>query len=326
MEQMITIAIPTYNRPKQLLETLKNLQRQTNQNFRIFICDNASDYDVNTEVKNNFTGEFYNKITIHRRNINVGADANIVGLFDFVGKGWMWIVSDDDVEFDTAVDTIYKRIDEYPDFAIILFSFFSYLSKNIELHSINDYINELYPNVKKDNAVEICGDFCSSLNKVYNLNILKSKITDAFAYVTSCMTTGIVFLKALQYNKGVYICHDKIIEFGPAYWDVMQVSNRASVLAYLNVGLNDSQMEKLLYIINIPYRMPLHYWLQPEHHNDIYDRNIQSLYYGYYRYHLPFKEKLDYYLRMKLFSNSIIYFLHLKINSIAKRVKSRKKR
>lgn len=65
MEQMITIAIPTYNRPKQLLETLKNLQRQTNQNFRIFICDNASDYDVNTEVKNNFTGEFYNKITIH---------------------------------------------------------------------------------------------------------------------------------------------------------------------------------------------------------------------------------------------------------------------
>lgn len=323
---MLTIAIPTYNRPKQLIETLKNLQNQTNQNFRIFICDNASDYDVNTEIKNNFTGEFYHKITIYCRNVNVGGDANIVGLFDFVGSGWMWIVSDDDVELDTAVETIYQRISEYPNFAIIQFSFFKYLDKSVELHSIYDYISEVYPKVKRDNAIEICGDFCSALNKVYNLDILKSKITDAFAYVTSCMTTGIVLLKALQYNHGVYICHDKIIDFGEAHWDVMHVSNRASILAYLNVGLDNKEMNKLLYIINIPYRMPLHYWLQPEHHNKIYDRYIESLYYGYYRYHLPFKEKLDYYLRMKLFSNSIIYSIHLKINSIAKRLKDRKKR
>lgn len=315
---MLTIAIPTYNRPKELVETLKNLQRQTNQNFKIFICDNASDYDVYNEIKNHFSGDFYDKITLHRRNINVGGDYNIVGLFDLVGSGWMWIVSDDDVELDTAVETIYERINTYPDFSIIQFSFFDYLSKNIELHSIYEYINEVYPKVKRDTAIEICGDFCSSLNKVYNLDILKSIITDAFAYATSCMTTGIVFLKALQYNHGVYICHDKIIDFGEAHWDIMTVANRASILAYLNVGLENKHMDRLLYIINIPYRMPLHYWLQPEHHNIICERQVESLYYGYYRYHISLKERLDYYIRMKLFSFEVIYIIHLKINSVVR--------
>lgn len=320
---MLTIAIPTYNRPTQLIETLKNLQRQTNQNFRIFICDNASDYDVNAEIDKNFAGDFYKKITVHRRNVNVGGDANIIGLFDFVGSGWMWVVSDDDVELETAVDTIYRRIGEHPNISIVQFSFFKYLEDNIELNSIDDYIDQVYHKVKRNNAIEICGDFCSALNKVYNLDVLKNVITDSFAYVTSCMTTGIVFLKALQYNYGVYICHDKIIDFGEAHWDVMQVANRASVLAYLDLGLNNVKMNELLYIINIPYRMPLHYWLQAEHRSVVNDKYIESLYYGYYRYHLPWKERFDYYFRMKFFSIKLFYWIHLNINKISRIIRNK---
>lgn len=321
---MLTIAIPTYNRPEQLIETLNNLQNQTNQNFRIFICDNASDYDINAEISKNFTGDFYQRITVHRRNINVGADSNIVSLFDLVGSGWMWIVSDDDIELNTAVDTIYRRISEHPNVSIVQFSFFDYLKTDIELNSIDDYINKIYGSVNKRNAVEICGDFCSSLNKVYNVDILKKVITDAFSYATSCMTTGIVLLKALQNNYGVYICHDKIIYFGEAHWDVMHVANRASVLAYLNLELGREKMNKLLYIINIPYRMPLHYWLQAEHHNAINNQYIESLYYGYYRYHLPWKERLDYYLRMKIFSIKLFYSMHIIVNKITNIIKNKK--
>lgn len=318
---MLTIAIPTYNREKQLIQTLKNLEKQTNQDFNIFISDNASDYNIEKSISDNFNDDFLRKITINVRNINIHADNNIVGMFECVKNGWMWIVSDDDFEKDTAVECIYYYINKYPDYAIIQFSFFKYLDKPLHINSLQLFIKSLYKKVNRSSAVEICGDFCSSLNKVYNLNKLKDVIGYGFDGIYTCMTTGLIMLYALERGYDVLICTDIIAEFGPAFWNVKNVAVRARTIGDFEFNLSEVDKRKLLYIVNVPYRMPLHYWIT---NGDLNDKFLEKLYYGFYRYHLPLKDRLDYYIRMKLFSILLFYKLHMFIKNIEYKLRKSK--
>ena len=43
---LISVCIPTYNRPKNLLDCLNSLLLQTNKNFEICISDNDSKEDI----------------------------------------------------------------------------------------------------------------------------------------------------------------------------------------------------------------------------------------------------------------------------------------
>lgn len=318
---LLTVAIPTYNRKKQLIQTLKNLEAQTNQNFDIVISDNNSSYDVIKAIEDNFSGTFYNKITLYRRSVNVGGDNNIIGLFEHVNSGWLWIVSDDDYEVPTAINTIYSYIKDNSDFAVIQFSFFKYLDKPVNISNIDDYISLLYNKVSKRTGQLICGDFSSALNKVYNVNLLTREIEDAFCFSNCCMTTGIIMLNALKHNKKVHICFDNIIEFGPNFWSIKKVALAACAIGNIDFNITTQQQRRLLYIINLPYRMPLHYWLLPDNHDDDF---IEKLYYGFYRYHLPFKEKMDFYIRMKVFSVGFVYKLHLWISKLEHKLKFKK--
>ena len=42
----ISICIPTYNRPDNLINCLNSLSLQTNKNFEVCISDNGSDQDM----------------------------------------------------------------------------------------------------------------------------------------------------------------------------------------------------------------------------------------------------------------------------------------
>lgn len=307
---MLTVAIPTYNRERQLIQTLKYLEAQTCQDFNIFISDNNSDYDVHTAIYSNFNENFCEKITLRKRKVNVGGDNNIVGMFEAIDKGWLWIVSDDDVEKHDAIETIKGYICKYRDYAVIQFSFFEYINQEHTLTNIEEYVNLMYDKVNKNTAIPICGDFCSSLNKVYNIDVLGSNVELAFQFSNCCMTTGLVLLNALAHSKKVLITKGNFLEFGPNFWNIKRVALAASSLGNINLNIEYNLMKKLLYIINIPYRMPLHYWLLSENHWDE-DSYIEKLYYGFYKYHLPIKERLDYYIRMKFFSITFIYKIHL---------------
>lgn len=95
---LVSIGIPTYNRPKGLEKTIKCFINQTYSNLEIIISDNCSE---NPEVKK--IAEKYsnsdNRISYIRQNINIGMFAN----FSFVlsnasGKYFMWASDDDSFE------------------------------------------------------------------------------------------------------------------------------------------------------------------------------------------------------------------------------------
>ena len=48
---LISLCIPTYNRPKSLLNCLNSLSLQTNLNFEVCISDNCSDENIDKVIE-----------------------------------------------------------------------------------------------------------------------------------------------------------------------------------------------------------------------------------------------------------------------------------
>lgn len=141
MEQILTIAIPTYNHHDFLLNQLNNLIPQLTDEISFFILDNHSVPPVTDYLElNNFT---YKKLKIIRNSINIGGDANILKCLRLSETKWVWVLSDNDIILSDAVITVLKLIKSNP------FKVFISLgnNKDEEICGIEDLFRKLnYPN------------------------------------------------------------------------------------------------------------------------------------------------------------------------------------
>lgn len=91
---LITVAVPTYNRP----ESIKQLafkflgQISNNQHVDVVVLDNSSEdiSKTNKETLSNF------KIRYIKNDVNLGFHGNLVKCFERAQGKWLWIISDDD--------------------------------------------------------------------------------------------------------------------------------------------------------------------------------------------------------------------------------------
>lgn len=95
---LVSIGVPTFNRPKQLHKTIQYLIKQDYKNIEIIVSDNCSTDIAVNEILEKYKNED-NRITYYIQKSNIEIEPN----FNFVyhkakGKYFMW-VSDDD-EFD----------------------------------------------------------------------------------------------------------------------------------------------------------------------------------------------------------------------------------
>ena len=93
----------------------------------------------------------------------------------------------------------------------------------------------------------------------------------------------------------------------------------------IDFGIAKDLKKKLLCLISFPYRVLIRHWLEKENH---YDENlyIEKLYYGYYKYHLPVLDRLNYWLNIKVCSVDILYKLNLKIRQLEKSIRNKYKK
>ncbi len=91
----ITVAIPTYNREKYLIESLTSILNQTEKNIDILVFDNGSDYDIYGAIKKI---DPENKIKIIRSEKNLGGTANFQRIKDYnFDSEYLIVFHDDDV-------------------------------------------------------------------------------------------------------------------------------------------------------------------------------------------------------------------------------------
>lgn len=110
---MITVILPTYNRPLKLKRAIESILLQSYKNFKILILDDCSNIDTE-----NLVTEFLKvdeRIFYHRQTSNIGGNRN----FDFglrlVDTDFFCFLSDDDYHlpnfFQSAID-VFNRYDD----------------------------------------------------------------------------------------------------------------------------------------------------------------------------------------------------------------------
>lgn len=114
-QHLLTIAIPTFNRPEQLETQLSILLPQLNAAVKVVILDNHSDTPASIEQN------CYD-IKIIRNRINIGGDANIFRCFEICETKWLWTLSDDDYIKSNAVSLVLSAIRNYPEVSWINFA------------------------------------------------------------------------------------------------------------------------------------------------------------------------------------------------------------
>lgn len=105
MQPLLTIAIPTYNRPVPLSHTLDVLCNSTSSQFEVLICDDSSDQRVQDLVAR--YQEKFSKIRYVRNPVTLGFNANVAQLYELSSTPYVWFLCDDDTIFE---DSIYKII------------------------------------------------------------------------------------------------------------------------------------------------------------------------------------------------------------------------
>lgn len=94
--QLVSVGIPTYNRPKGLRRTLECITKQTHQNLEIIVSDNCSSGTETETVVREFMAND-SRIHYFRQPQNVGVFNNFHFVFEQAhGEYFMWAADDDE--------------------------------------------------------------------------------------------------------------------------------------------------------------------------------------------------------------------------------------
>ena len=157
----LAIIIPAF-KETYLRETLNSLYLQTNQNFKVYIGDDNSPYNLWSTIY-----DFTDKIDIiyHRFSENLGAE-NLVNHWERCIKmsnneEWIWLFSDDDLLQPNCVETFFNAVELNPE--IELFHFNVKVIDNIGSELSNYIERSVFPDIL--NSVDF---FAAKINHMIN--------------------------------------------------------------------------------------------------------------------------------------------------------------
>ena len=104
---LISVCIPTYNRPKSLLNCLNSLSLQTDLDFEVCISDNCSHENIERII------DPYRKklnIKFNKNKENLGAALNFLKVASMAKSEFIWFLGDDDLLFPNAIKELKSLI------------------------------------------------------------------------------------------------------------------------------------------------------------------------------------------------------------------------
>lgn len=148
MEKILTICIPTYNRPSSLEKLLDDLLSQDLSRTTILIADDSTNNEVFTLINTKFCNN--DNIRYEKNLKNLGFNLNIANLYKLSSTKYIWYLCDDETIFNDSISNIIKVIDLYsPSIAVM----------NCEWRDSFGIIRSAYGNRSDCRTSEIGGDF-----------------------------------------------------------------------------------------------------------------------------------------------------------------------
>lgn len=292
-EDRLSVLIPTYNRKSELARVIEGLSKQTNKEFEVVISDNASNYDVNA-LLDTVDEELKNRIHIYVRPFNIGGSVNILECSSLCETKWAWLLSDDDIVKENAVEIIYTWIDKFPSCGCFNFSLCNMdefkTSDYIAMESIDDFLN-IY------RGRPYChGDLIFMSNKVYNMEAISDYMIYAFKYANSGLFRTILYAKILEKNIPFICVNNKVVEYdseSPRAWDVTGIMLASTMLEDVPYDISEKKRRQLVKIqaFNIETIYELFFICRgKDKGNNRYF--FDKMYNGLYKYILTFGSRL----------------------------------
>ena len=288
--QKLSIAIPTYNRRKQLQNQLNKLFKQDLSKVEdIIVIDNHSSYNIK-ELLDTYNSK---KIRLIINPINIGMSTNLQSPFLYCKTEWLWLLSDDDEALDNSIDKINEKIEKATnDTGLIKFSLLNKNStqSNKKINKLTEFI-DYYHNKKTIRKGEII--FMST--NVFNVNVLKDYLIYSFSYSYSYVGFIVPVFIALDDEKiSVDFVSDQIVEYIPPRdegYRLDDVGIGLSILSHLNLKLNRFYHKKFMEIMTpISYFQIFKFLLSNSDQNNPKKFNI--IYSNSFKYYLNIFEKV----------------------------------
>jgi len=195
----LSIAIPTYNRSEQLIETLESILNQLpqiNENIEIVISDNCSTDDTEICVKQYM--EKHSFIKYHKNDVNQGIDFNIYKCTNLASGKYVHLLSDDDILMEGSISYILNLINKHNDI-----SFFYLNGRGFDLDKDKNRIFDSNPVInKKDNEI--------FNNKNEFVTLLKTQITFISAFLLHRESWNMNMDKDRFIGTDIYLSYDLI--------------------------------------------------------------------------------------------------------------------
>jgi glycosyltransferase involved in cell wall biosynthesis len=275
---LLSICIPTYNRPVQLKNCINSLALQINKNFEVCISDNSSNYDIKKLIEP-FKKKLKIQLNINRKNL--GFAQNVIQATSMAKNEFIWLLGDDDLLIKTAVDNLTKIIKKNfeCDFFWINSYYYDYINlekfshpfdpkflpKNLKKHSLQNrdkklnFFDLIDYRISFDYLLGIY--LCVFRNSKWKKNLIhvdKKKISDIRTWSNfdnTCFHIK-VFCKAFKDSK-VYLCAKPLSVnlYGVREWNKLysfiEIVRIPEVLDYYR----DNGMKFLPYIVNKNYSL-----------------------------------------------------------------------
>ena len=110
---ILTIVIPTFDRPQRLANLLKTLLPQKDDRWKLLIVDNCSPRPVRDFVPV--------EAEVVRNSVNIGAAGSFPRCFELMDTNWVWMIGDDDLVDSNGLEVVLNAIAQYPEAAILNF-------------------------------------------------------------------------------------------------------------------------------------------------------------------------------------------------------------
>lgn len=203
---ILSIVIPTYNRPNAVLERVRELIPQLNNLIELIIVDNSSQINVQEFVTKEIP-ESADVVRFVRNVANIGACGNINRCFELGAGEWTWILGDDDlVEADSLskiVATIHSGTMTEKVAGVYFSTTVHRYEKSAAFTNVADFCKYILQTNPFRNAL-----FMSS--NVFRTRVARENLRHAYHYSTTFFP-HVVLAIACVHSGGNWLVSDQLI-------------------------------------------------------------------------------------------------------------------
>jgi abequosyltransferase len=240
----LTIAIPTYNLPDKIRNTISLLLPQLTSEVKVLVLDNCSPVNVKQHLIEQFGEVVLDKVEVIRHKVNIGGDANFQRSFELCETPFIWMLGDDDRVEGYAVKSILEELNNFKDHDLIGINFNSNCCR-VERTSAVTISNTRELSEKLD----YFGNWLFISTSVYKTEEYRKYIRYQAWGAYSMASQLVPPMMAISNNKTLVLSEKYIVSNIPvqdanATWSDFQISLSITSLLEANIGFTKDEYKR----------------------------------------------------------------------------------